>query len=360
MFDEWIGKADLVVFDDINKEFDVGNKFLKKAIEYSIKNNTAILISSNEHVNIKKHLPDYIRYDSPFADNFCVMRDLKGVSYRKEWWNGQVASTEISKMSASQKVELLAKYQGGSPAAVVVESDSIDLPSVKQAFLKDSSIAPERVRVVGAPYRKALNPRKNMVTELTEPDYFMHDAYKYDAFVMKVTDSWECKQLLNLIPKIHDKGKQIVVVTDSQKKFGQLIKEQLSSDSYREEKQRLTDRIQHLFLEDVFKVSDKEVVEEKQPKSKPPIEQPLTDVFPEKLCSDYYRKVKQLLKVCINNLSLDIERMHSSPIKVNSETHEALQVGASPLVSEKESESWAEAIRCQKSRSKESGVNYPW
>ena len=95
----------------------------------------------------------------------------------------------------------------------------------------------------------------------------------------------------------------------------------------------------------MLKVRTQEV-DEKQQKSKPPIEQPLIVVFPD--CQT----------TVVDNAR--IERMRSRIKKVNSETHEALQFGTSPLVSEQESKSWAEAMRRRESKSKESGINYPW
>jgi len=52
LFDEWISGTDLIVFDDFNNQNSMGNRFFKKALEYVITNNKAILVSSNERVNV--------------------------------------------------------------------------------------------------------------------------------------------------------------------------------------------------------------------------------------------------------------------------------------------------------------------
>ena len=59
------------------------------------------------------------------------------------------------------------------------------------------------------------------------------------------------------------------------------------------------------------------------------------------------------------------ERLQATVVKkvspdIAEEMHEANQLGASPLVSAKESKSWTEAMQQRESKSKDSGVNHPW
>jgi hypothetical protein len=84
-------------------------------------------------------------------------------------------------------------------------------------------------------------------------DYYMHDADQYDVFIIRVTSCSECKQLLNLIPHVHDAGKRLIVVAESPEQFSQLLGEIFrQSDSYGTDRQKLADRLIHLFPEDML------------------------------------------------------------------------------------------------------------
>ena len=261
LFDEWISGTDLIVFDDFNNQNSMGNRFFKKALEYVITNNKAILVSSNERVNVKERLPGYIGYDDPAADNFLVLSGLEGKSYSKEWWSeeGEVVSTDIAKMSSQEKIRLLAKYKGERPAGVVVVDRYIDLDKIRKYLeLENNDIAADKVRVVDDD--DDLFTMANTVSA------------DYDVFIMGVRCSVspvryydECKQLLNLIPKMYDAGgKKFIVVTNDQKNLGDLIETLLMKGSeYKKEKQRLIDRMQHLFLGGILPLEKQEVRERK-------------------------------------------------------------------------------------------------
>lgn len=255
LLDEWIPAADLVVLDDINCEFGINSEFLKKAIEHSIQNNKAILFSSNEHINIKKHLPFYIGYDNPLVDNFLVLSNLKGASQRKAWRKEQV---DIAKMQTLEKIQILAKHDGSIPAAVAIEEQIINLEGVKKSFLMKSTIAPEKVKVVGAPHKVVIEPYDFFSKPKTvlSSDYFMDDADKYEVFIMQVTNESQCNQLLNIITKLYNGSKKLIVIINNQQQFNQMINNKLSSYYFRDDKQKLTDRLEKMFLEDIFKSCD--------------------------------------------------------------------------------------------------------
>ena len=253
-FDKWIGEADLIVFDDLNCKYGLGDQFLKQALKYIFKCNKAILISSNKSVNLKGSVPDYIGNDICVSDNFLVLVNLEGTSYRQKWCN-EIASEHIAKMSESEKINFLARYTGDSPAAILVESGNEELASFKQVFLNMSDLSDEKVKLVGPPYIKILNPNRKEKTDpeyisFVSPDYYMHDDNDYEVFVMQVKTDAECRHLLKLITKIYSKGKRLIVIADNQEMFEKLLEENLSFCA--DDKQRLTDRVQHLFLEDVL------------------------------------------------------------------------------------------------------------
>ena len=87
-------------------------------------------------------------------------------------------------------------------------------------------------------------------------DYFMNDADKYEVFIMQVTNESQCNQLLNIITKLHNGSKKLIVIINNQQQFNQMINNKLSSYYFRDDKQKLTDRLEKMFLEDIFESSD--------------------------------------------------------------------------------------------------------
>jgi len=201
-----IDKSDLVVIDDLNKEFSSFNELFHIALEYTIMEDKAILVSSNKDFNISKFIFKYeIDLNKPFK-NFFITNNIIGESYRKAWFDGKFTITDIEKMSLSQKIDILSEYKGENPASIVIESDDIDLSSVKKDFLDKSNIKSKKVKIVA--------PSTGYMGKVSQD---------YDVFIIKVTNQKECMQMFNLIPKIHNEGKKAIFVIDNKEKFRDLV-----------------------------------------------------------------------------------------------------------------------------------------
>jgi DNA replication protein DnaC len=231
-FDAWLNDVDVVVLDDINSKYGTANQFLKKAITYVLSNNKALIISSNNPVDyLKEALPKYIGYDDVITGQFLHLDKLTGKSMRNDWWQG----VDIPVAKAS--MEFLATVDKGVPAAIVTESTSIDLELIKAQYLVNCSGVKPRIRIGKAPYRNQ-----------KVYDMYVEDSASYDVFILKVTNRYEVEQLLELLPKVHDAGQKLLIVTDDEKKLKALIKAELDDYLHRKTKPRLIDRLEHLVL----------------------------------------------------------------------------------------------------------------
>ena len=242
---DWIADADLIVFDDINSEFGCGDTFLQVAMDYCLSQNKALVLSSNEPINLTKHLSHYIGYDADYADNFLVLRNLQGKSYRARWWQDLIDSSDIGKLDTSNKIQLLANHTAPMPAAIAIECSSMRLAAIKDRFQRASGMKPADIKIVGAPYH-ATGPRAGKISA----DFYHNDADKYQAFIILVNDDSQCRQLLNLVTKVHDMGKSMVVVTADLTHCKQLIQSRIRYEPTTEK--RMRDRIAHLFAQDML------------------------------------------------------------------------------------------------------------
>ena len=251
-FDEWLKDIDLIVFDDINNEYGFGNTFLKKALDYTLNQNKAIMLSSNEPINIKKNLSKYYGYQNPATHNFKLLTDLNGISYRKAWWDkfkipiDQVLTLPLDrKLSYFNSPEVCATGFIATSAElpdILGAKDSIDdLEKVKRLLYKTTSLDLEKVKVLGNPYEHRDGGDK------ISPDYYLHDSYKYDAVILRVNNFSEAVRFISILSKIHDEGKKVVILTDDKTKCCKLLDDQLSYSSC--DAKRLGDRLSILLPE---------------------------------------------------------------------------------------------------------------
>lgn len=239
LFEAWIGKSDLIVFDNASNEYGIGNLFLKRSIEYILKYNKALLICSNHPVNIKKNIPFYIGYNHPLADNFRVVGGLEGLSYRKKWWHNTEEANTTAKLPAAKKIKLLQQYQGDECAGIIIQDDKFSLEEIKKQFL-DNTHTSHKVKIIAHSFISVLN-NKAMNNSV-------FDDNEYDAFIIRVTKASECEYFLKLIPQLYNKSKKVIVATNCQENLGRTLQELLIS-SYKKQSPVLTDRIEHIFPE---------------------------------------------------------------------------------------------------------------
>lgn len=238
IFDNWLKGADLIVLDDINSKYGTGASFLKKAIRYSMQNNKAIMISGNKPIlSIHENLPDYVGYDDKRRNNFLIVQNIQGMSYRKNWWSSsEVFSTSGALTTNQDAIEILANLNGSQAAGIVLEENNADFDKISQRYLELSPDKNIKIRILQEPYRN------NHIF-----DYYVHDVSQHDVFLIKANHSSESEQLLDLISHIHDLGKKIIVVTENETKLNRKIDEAITY-SFKDTQQRLKDRVRNILL----------------------------------------------------------------------------------------------------------------
>ena len=119
----WFKDIDLIILDDLNTKYGIGAMFFKQAVQYIIKNNKSLLVSSNTHLDLLyDSLPYYVGYDDKINNNFLIVNDIDINSYRIPWY-----PTYLN-LNNNQRLKLLANYKQDKAAAIVYHSgeDSIN------------------------------------------------------------------------------------------------------------------------------------------------------------------------------------------------------------------------------------------
>ena len=73
------------------------------------------------------------------------------------------------------------------------------------------------------------------------------DLETYKIIIIRIFDRSSIKQLLQIVPRLHDNGIKVIVIVSSSAELRRLINELLNSHEYVKNKQRLTDRINIIF-----------------------------------------------------------------------------------------------------------------
>lgn len=228
-FKVWLNNIDLVILDDINSSSGIGSKFYKEAINYVIKNNKAILISSNSNLKmIYDSMPKYIGYNDQLVKNFLILNNLIDKSFRKPWIKTLVGLSNI------KQIQELAQYSGNQAAGILIDTSEDETDYIKE-YIKLVKTKP-KIRILREPYRN------NYVY-----DMYIHDADKYDLFISKVNTEPEAEQFIKLIEKVHDKGVKIIVSTNNVLYFKELIIKSLDDFLAVQYKQRRLDRLRIIY-----------------------------------------------------------------------------------------------------------------
>ena len=104
-YTSWFQNIELIILDDLNTKYGIGATFFKKSINYIIRNNKSILVSSNTHLDLLyEALPYYIGYDDNINNNFLILNDIIIPSFRNPWTSTYLELNNI------QRLELLARY----------------------------------------------------------------------------------------------------------------------------------------------------------------------------------------------------------------------------------------------------------
>ena len=256
LFESWIKgvdrteEPDLIVLDDINSRYDLGENFLKYSLKFALTNNKAIMVSSNTYLRLKDLLPTnhYIGFDSPASNSFLVLDDLKAKSLRKAW--NVEGNIEPS-------LEGIVQYQGSQSAAIVIEDTGkffenklTNESSFKKFFenkfgegVRIGIVGPSSIRGGGVIHQENYYMKNNSFID-------NNDVFIFTAGIRKFGQPCEinygthirndCEQLLNLAQKVHDKSKKIVIITPNNTKFFEELKYAIKI-SY-SESQRITER----------------------------------------------------------------------------------------------------------------------
>ncbi|NQY79775.1 MAG: ATP-binding protein [Candidatus Caenarcaniphilales bacterium] len=251
LLNKWIGNSDLIIIDDINSQFSIANKFLKESIDYVLKNKKALMLSSNEAIDLINKLPDYISYDNPISDNFLMLDKLDIESQREAWWNVS-RENNVSKFNDEDKIKALLESSANLPSGVVIQSDASDLSQLKNDLAGKYNIAENKIKIVSPPFIRGFNPSKQMEMDMISPDYSVECMQNYDYLLMNVSNESEVTQLLSILPKIHNTASKIILVTDDQSKLRSMLNNELNHSQFIADKKRLLDRFVNIFPENLL------------------------------------------------------------------------------------------------------------
>jgi hypothetical protein len=204
-----------------------------------MKNNKAMMINANQPIRcIQENLPDYIGYDDERRNNFLIIQDMTGASYRKNWWLKSALSSSTGTLTSNQDaIEILANLNTTQAAGIVLEEKDADLAHLSRRYLELSPDKNIKIRILQEPYRN------NRVF-----DFYVHDFNQHDVFFITVNDISESDQMLDLLTHVHDLGKKLVVITENEVKLNKKIDEVLTYSTLQNYQHRLKDRMRNILL----------------------------------------------------------------------------------------------------------------
>ena len=217
-FAELFDDIDLIMFDDVNERHGVGSMVYSELMDYVIKNNKAVLITSNTcNLKFADIFPRYPKYDDPEVYNFVVMKSLQGSSQREQ------KDAMIFDMTLGQSLEGFLRQTPESTNLIITNPlISDDQRGLCLDQIKDlcSSVYPEKsVYLTPKPgYNEKI---KNM---------YLHDLdhKSYDVVITTCMDPMEIEQFEHLISLVHDQGLRIIMITQDLNLFNGQIESQIN------------------------------------------------------------------------------------------------------------------------------------
>ena len=226
-YDQVFNAIDLIVVDDINSDYGIGNIFLKHTMGYIFKYGKGIIITSNNKLDLGRIMPKIVSLDDACVRNFVIIDDYDQMSMRTPW-----TDADLIQMTTIDKIRLIATTTNKTMCAkgIVITMDNSEMIKEIYSELDQKST----IKICGAPYKN------NRVF-----DMYVHDAGQFDVNIIKVTTHSEAEQLFCLLPFAHDNGTKMIVVTTSIDSFRKLVIEQLKY--VRNTKERLQNRFMNAF-----------------------------------------------------------------------------------------------------------------
>ena len=230
---------DLVVLDDINSEMGGSQLFLAQTMRRVLTDNIAIMASSNNRIRVKDATPGVLDPLDERAHNFLTLSDLQGDSCRSQWW-------QCPEVQATDELSRLGQYKGSKAAGVITEQP-VSINDIARAL----NMSADQIRRVGKPFL--------CEAEKLSSDFQCRDLSKtqHQAIVLEFIDtekeplgSWEVRQFLNILQRVHDEGLKLIVKTNDSSKFIRIVGDYLGTDIFIASKRdRIVDRLNHMFHE---------------------------------------------------------------------------------------------------------------
>ena len=237
--DKILAGKDLVVLDDINSEVGNSQLFLVKTMRRVMTDNIAIMASSNNRILVKNATPGFLDPLDERAHHFFSLSDLQGDSCRSRWWQ----SWEVQ---AVDELSRLGQYKGSKAAGVITEQP-VSLDDIARAL----NMSADQIRRAGKPFLCEIKK--------VSSDFHCRDLSKtqHQAIVLEFIDtedkplgSWEVRQFLNIIQRVHDEGLKLIVKTNKSSLFIRKVQGYLDTDIFVESnRDRIVDRLNHMFPE---------------------------------------------------------------------------------------------------------------
>ena len=239
-YGEILDTIDVIIFDDINTDFGIGNIFLRNTIKYIYTYNKAIFITSNNSIKINSYIPYYYRYDHPAINNI-IMRNIKLDSMRVSWSDDYIGV---------DKLEALKEFNSVNGAGIIIEEKGITFDKFIEIYGKHKFDLPN----VYVPYKAADD--RGLVIDLYVHN--LNNTYKY--VIMYVDSSTKqlfgskapnksssIEQLLNVIQKAYDNNIKLILIIDSIEDLKFNLNYILSKDDFVHKAHRLKDRLKIFF-----------------------------------------------------------------------------------------------------------------
>ena len=211
-------QSDLIILDDINSKTGAGSKFLIQVLNFVILNNKALLFTSNNEIPIiQSNLPVFFGYNHPFAKNFLAINNIVADSNRKRW-----TDINLNISSNDDKYLLLYRYTGGQSAGIIIETTDIDEKKYIEQF-KTTTHNTEPIRIVRdwseeqslLVFRTYGRERALLAEHRRDNKGDVTNLEQFKIIIIRIYDHDTSVQLLNILPRLHDKGIKIIILVES-------------------------------------------------------------------------------------------------------------------------------------------------
>jgi len=235
-----LDNIDVVIFDDINSDFGIGNIFLDNIIKYIYNNNKAIFVTSNNSIKINSYIPYYYRYDHPAVNNI-IMRHIEMESLRVGWSYDYIGI---------DKLNTLKEFKSINGAGIIIEEKGITF----EKFIKTYGKHKFDLLDVYIPDR-ALDDSERVI------DLHVHNLNNTYKYVIMYVDSrtkelfgrkapnglFSIEQLLNVIQKAYENNIKLILITDMIEDLKFNLNYILAKDDFIKVAPRLKDRLKIFF-----------------------------------------------------------------------------------------------------------------